>query len=138
MRAIVTGGAGFISSNMIRYLLHETPHDVVTMDALTYAGNLANLADVAGHGQAVSATAAALRNLLRKHMNTLDQSVLLQEMNEVFCREDDREKVQYATAAVFSNVRKTRDLIFTNAGHPSASISAASKEPKERPFPAAA
>jgi len=51
-------------------------------------------------------------------MNTLDQSVLLQEMNEAFCREDDREKVQYATAAVFGNFRKIRDLIFTNAGHP--------------------
>src|SRR5437764_5518645 len=34
---------------MIRYLLHETPHDVVTMDALTYAGNMANLADVTAH-----------------------------------------------------------------------------------------
>jgi phosphoserine phosphatase RsbU/P len=60
------------------------------------------LADVAGHGQAVSATAAMLRKLLRKHMNTLDQSVLLQEINEAFCREDDREKVQYATAGVCS------------------------------------
>jgi hypothetical protein len=39
-------------------------------------------------------------------------------MNETFCREDDREKVQYATAAVFGNFRKTRDLIFTNSGHP--------------------
>ena len=39
-------------------------------------------------------------------------------MNETFCREDDREKVQYAAAAVFGNFRKTRDLIFTNAGHP--------------------
>jgi dTDP-glucose 4,6-dehydratase len=48
-RILVTGGAGFISSNMIRYLLHETPHDVVTMDALTYAGNMANLADVNEH-----------------------------------------------------------------------------------------
>jgi dTDP-glucose 4,6-dehydratase len=47
-RILVTGGAGFISSNMIRYLLHHTPHEVVTMDALTYAGNLANLADVMG------------------------------------------------------------------------------------------
>jgi sigma-B regulation protein RsbU (phosphoserine phosphatase) len=76
------------------------------------------LADVAGHGQAVSATAVTLRNLLRKHMNTLDQSVLLQEMSEAFCREDDREKVQPSTAGVFSNFRKTRDLILTNAGHP--------------------
>jgi dTDP-glucose 4,6-dehydratase len=47
-RILVTGGAGFISSNMIRYLLHHTAHEVVTMDALTYAGNLANLADVMG------------------------------------------------------------------------------------------
>jgi dTDP-glucose 4,6-dehydratase len=48
-RILVTGGAGFISSNMIRYLLDATRHEVVTMDALTYAGNLANLDDVMGH-----------------------------------------------------------------------------------------
>ncbi len=48
-RILVTGGAGFISSNMIRYLLRNTEHQVVTMDALTYAGNLANLADVLKH-----------------------------------------------------------------------------------------
>jgi dTDP-glucose 4,6-dehydratase len=48
-RILVTGGAGFISSNMVRYLLDETEHEVVTMDALTYAGNLANLADVIEH-----------------------------------------------------------------------------------------
>ncbi len=48
-RILVTGGAGFISSNMIRYLLEHTGHEVVTMDALTYAGNLANLDDVIEH-----------------------------------------------------------------------------------------
>jgi dTDP-glucose 4,6-dehydratase len=48
-RILVTGGAGFISSNMIRFLLQRTDHEVVTMDALTYAGNLANLDDVMGH-----------------------------------------------------------------------------------------
>jgi dTDP-glucose 4,6-dehydratase len=48
-RILVTGGAGFISSNMIRYLLDHTDHEVVTMDALTYAGNLENLDDVIGH-----------------------------------------------------------------------------------------
>ncbi|MFL6042189.1 MAG: dTDP-glucose 4,6-dehydratase, partial [Gaiellales bacterium] len=48
-RILVTGGAGFISSNMIRYLLDATRHAVVTMDALTYAGNLANLDDVIDH-----------------------------------------------------------------------------------------
>jgi dTDP-glucose 4,6-dehydratase len=52
-RILVTGGAGFISSNMIRYLLESTRHEVVTMDALTYAGNLANLEDVMGHDRLV-------------------------------------------------------------------------------------
>jgi dTDP-glucose 4,6-dehydratase len=45
----VTGGAGFISSNFIRHLLAHTDHHVVSLDALTYAGNLENLADVMSH-----------------------------------------------------------------------------------------
>src|SRR5581483_2289799 len=48
-RVLVTGGAGFISSNVIRHLLEATPYEVVTLDALTYAGNLENLADVMSH-----------------------------------------------------------------------------------------
>jgi dTDP-glucose 4,6-dehydratase len=48
-RVLVTGGAGFISSGMIRYLLAETPYEVVSLDALTYAGNLENLAEVMSH-----------------------------------------------------------------------------------------
>src|SRR5216110_1549785 len=48
-RVLVTGGAGFISSNVIRHLLDATPHEVVSLDALTYAGNLENLADVISH-----------------------------------------------------------------------------------------
>lgn len=48
-RVLVTGGAGFISSNFIRHLLAETDYEVVTLDALTYAGNLENLADVLSH-----------------------------------------------------------------------------------------
>ncbi len=48
-RVLVTGGAGFISSNFIRHLLDATPYEVVTLDALTYAGNLENLADVLSH-----------------------------------------------------------------------------------------
>jgi dTDP-glucose 4,6-dehydratase len=48
-RVLVTGGAGFIPSNLIRHLLAETPHEVVSLDALTYAGNLENLADVMSH-----------------------------------------------------------------------------------------
>ena len=49
MRVLVTGGAGFIPSNVIRHLLDATPHEVVSLDALTYAGNLENLADVMAH-----------------------------------------------------------------------------------------
>lgn len=45
----MTGGAGFISSNLIRHLLAATPYEVVSLDALTYAGNLENLADVLSH-----------------------------------------------------------------------------------------
>jgi dTDP-glucose 4,6-dehydratase len=48
-RVLVTGGAGFISSNFIRHLLANTPYDVVSLDALTYAGNVDNLADVMSH-----------------------------------------------------------------------------------------
>ena len=48
-RVLVTGGAGFISSNLIRHLLEQTTHEVVCIDALTYAGNLENLADVMSH-----------------------------------------------------------------------------------------
>jgi dTDP-glucose 4,6-dehydratase len=48
-RVLVTGGCGFIPSNMIRHLLAETSHEVVSLDALTYAGNVQNLADVMAH-----------------------------------------------------------------------------------------
>jgi dTDP-glucose 4,6-dehydratase len=48
-RVLVTGGAGFIPSNFIRHLLANTPYEVVSLDALTYAGNLENLADVMSH-----------------------------------------------------------------------------------------
>ncbi|MCC6782854.1 MAG: dTDP-glucose 4,6-dehydratase [Planctomycetes bacterium] len=43
-KILVTGGAGFIGSNFVRLLLERTTHAVVNFDALTYAGNLENLA----------------------------------------------------------------------------------------------
>jgi dTDP-glucose 4,6-dehydratase len=43
MRLLVTGGAGFIGSNFAHYVLEETDHQVVTLDALTYAGRKSNL-----------------------------------------------------------------------------------------------
>lgn len=47
MKVLVTGGAGFIGSNFVRYWLKNHPHDtVVNFDALTYAGNLDSLKDL--------------------------------------------------------------------------------------------
>ena len=47
MRIIVTGGAGFIGSALVRHLVLEVGAEVLTLDKLTYAGNLANLDPVA-------------------------------------------------------------------------------------------
>jgi dTDP-glucose 4,6-dehydratase len=46
VRLLVTGGAGFIGSNFVRWVLANTDDTVVVYDALTYAGNLSTLRDV--------------------------------------------------------------------------------------------
>ncbi len=46
MRILVTGGAGFIGSALIRHLIHDTEHSVLNLDKLTYAGNLESLAEI--------------------------------------------------------------------------------------------
>ncbi|TAK53280.1 MAG: NAD-dependent epimerase/dehydratase family protein, partial [Dehalococcoidia bacterium] len=66
-RLFVAGGAGFIGSNFIRHVLRERPDvHVVNFDALTYAGNPENLADVSAdprysfvHGSVSDAAAVA-------------------------------------------------------------------------------
>ena len=45
-KILVTGGAGFIGSAVIRHLINETKHTVINIDKLTYAGNLASLKSV--------------------------------------------------------------------------------------------
>lgn len=50
MKLLVCGGAGFIGSNFIRYMLDTYPaYDIINFDKLTYAGNLDNLKDVANN-----------------------------------------------------------------------------------------
>src|SRR5262245_59426008 len=51
MRIVVTGGAGFIGSALVRYLIAHTDHHVLVVDKLTYAGNLASLASVETHSR---------------------------------------------------------------------------------------
>ena len=51
MKILVTGGAGFIGSAFVRMAMGETDLRVVNLDKLTYAGNLENLADVAGNAR---------------------------------------------------------------------------------------
>lgn len=48
MKLFVTGAAGFIGSNYVRHVLSTTDDEVTVFDALTYAGNLSSLDDVAG------------------------------------------------------------------------------------------
>ena len=69
---LVTGGAGFIGSALVRHLVRATTYRVVTLDALTYAGNLESLAPVLEHPQhhfvhGDIGDAALVRELLERH-----------------------------------------------------------------------
>lgn len=48
MKLLITGGAGFIGSAVIRHVIHNTLDEVINLDKLTYAGNLESLKDVDG------------------------------------------------------------------------------------------
>jgi dTDP-glucose 4,6-dehydratase len=46
MKILVTGGAGFIGSALVRWLIHHTNHSIINVDKLTYAGHLESLASI--------------------------------------------------------------------------------------------
>jgi dTDP-glucose 4,6-dehydratase len=49
MKILITGGAGFIGSALIRHLINNTEHSVINVDKLTYAGNLESLKTITSH-----------------------------------------------------------------------------------------
>jgi dTDP-glucose 4,6-dehydratase len=72
MTLLITGGAGFIGSALIRHLIQNTDERVVNLDKLTYAGNLQSLAAVASNPrytfeQADICDRAALERIFAKH-----------------------------------------------------------------------
>jgi len=123
----VWGGNAFIDSPLVlpgmTGWIYSKPLEPATFGGDVYylsvcsAGFLSRivLADVAGHGQAVGPTAGELRDLVRKNINTMDQSELMRGINEVFG--GPKERSQYATAAMLGYYSVTRDLVYANAGH---------------------
>jgi len=76
------------------------------------------LADVSGHGQSAGSVAVLLRSLIHKHIDTWDQSELMRELNNSLSSRVTNS--QYASAILFAYYQPTRELVFTNAGHPPA------------------
>lgn len=74
------------------------------------------VADVSGHGPAVGELAVSLRGLMRKYINTVDQSRFVRRLNEEFSRLASAGR--FATALLTSYYAPTDHLVVCNAGHP--------------------
>jgi dTDP-glucose 4,6-dehydratase len=106
-RVLVTGGAGFISSAFIRHLLGATPYEVVSLDALTYAGNLENLADIRSH-ERLSFVQGDIRDeaLVRSVVEQVDVIVNAAAESHV-----EKSILEGASDFVATNVEGTRVLL---------------------------
>jgi dTDP-glucose 4,6-dehydratase len=106
-RVLVTGGAGFISSAFIRHLLRATPYEIVSLDALTYAGNLENLADIRSH-ERLSFVQGDIRDeaLVRSVVEQVDVIVNAAAESHV-----EKSIVEGASEFVATNVEGTRVLL---------------------------
>jgi len=106
-RILVTGGAGFISSAFIRHLLRATPYEIVSLDALTYAGNLENLADIRSH-ERLSFVQGDIRDeaLIRTVVEQVDVIVNAAAESHV-----EKSILEGAAEFVATNVEGTRVLL---------------------------
>ena len=74
------------------------------------------LADVSGHGQAATSGAELLLDLMRRHINTWDQSDFMRDLDASLFK--NQEGSHYATAVLLGYYQECGQLAFTNAGHP--------------------
>lgn len=114
MKLIVTGGAGFIGSCFVRLALQNTALDVVNIDKLTYAGNLENLASVAGHPryQFIKADICDLDGLKRIFQDAKPDAVIH------FAAESHVDRSIFAPQPVFdTNLRGSFNLLETMRAH---------------------
>ena len=74
------------------------------------------VADVSGHGEQVAEVAGVLRGLIRRYVNYIDQSSLVQRVNARFC--DYFQDGLFATALVATYYAPTKHFALSNAGHP--------------------
>lgn len=124
----VWGGNSSVDRNFatpgLQIWLHSRPYEQSQGGGdVYYASSCASgritrllLADVSGHGAAVTGVAGVLRDLMRQNINVINQTRFVREMNQQFAGQPSLE--EFATALVCTFFAPTQTLQFCNAGHP--------------------